>query len=116
MRVAALQVEAALGNISANLQACERLTDAAAAAGAKWIILPEFFTTGMAFSPKLHGTALPADGPATELLLSLAKRHHAKVGGSFLCRDVDGHVRNAFLLAPPDGIVARHDKDQPTLW
>jgi hypothetical protein len=33
-----------------------------------------------------------------------------------LCRDEDGHVRNAFFLATPDGIAGRHDKDIPTAW
>src|ERR1039458_8412541 len=27
-----------------------------------------------------------------------------------------GEVRNAFLLAGPDGLFGRHDKDLPTMW
>ncbi len=115
-RVAAIQLETALGDVEANLAACELLADEAGAAGAEWILLPEFFTTGVAFAPELAGAALAPDGEATELLLRLARRHHAVVGGSFLCRDADGHARNAFFLATPDGLAGRHDKDLPTMW
>ncbi|CAJ1501221.1 carbon-nitrogen hydrolase family protein [[Mycobacterium] holstebronense] len=113
---AAVQLEAVLGDVPANLAACERLADEAGRAGAKIIALPEFFSTGIGFEPTLATAALPPDGAATELLTRLARRHDALVGGSFLCRDPDGHVRNAYLLAGPDGVVGRHDKDLPTMW
>jgi len=116
LRIAAIQLHSEIGDVKKNLLNCEQLADAAGKAGAKWIVLPEFFTTGMGFTPQLKNTALPADGPATELLLSIARRYQANVGGSFLCRDADFHIRNAFLLASPTGIVGRHSKDEPTLW
>ncbi|HVF42385.1 MAG TPA: carbon-nitrogen hydrolase family protein [Pyrinomonadaceae bacterium] len=116
MRVAAVQLQPVIGDIDANLAACERLADRAAAEGAEWIILPEFFTTGAGFFPELARRSLPPGGVAAELLLSLARRHGAAVGGSFLCRDADGQVRNAFLLATPEGFAGRHDKDIPTMW
>ena len=116
MRVAAIQLQTVIGDIDANLAACEKLAVMAAGEGAEWIILPEFFTTGAGFFPELAQLSLPPDGIATSLLLSLAKRHGAVVGGSFLCRDDDGHVRNAFFLATPEGIAGRHNKDIPTMW
>ena len=70
----------------------------------------------MGFLRELAQHSLPPDGIATALLLSLAKRHKAVVGGSFLCRDDDGHVRNAFFLATPEGIAGRHNKNIPTMW
>ena len=87
--------------------------DQATAAGATVIALPEFFTTGIGFLPELAGTALPPDGKATELMLGLARRHGAMIGGSLLVRDADGHVRNAYLLVTPEGVAGRHDKDLP---
>jgi predicted amidohydrolase len=116
MRVAAIQLETVIGDVEANLAACQRLADAAALEGAEWIILPEFFTTGMGFLPELSQNSLPPDGLATTLLSDLSRRHGAVVGGSFLCLDTDGHVRNAFFLATPEGIAGRHDKDIPTMW
>ncbi len=49
------------------------------------------------------------------MLLEVAAEQGVLIGGSFLCRDVDGEVRNAFLLAGPDGLLGRHDKDLPTM-
>lgn len=117
MRAAAVQIEAELGNVDHNLAACERQVDAAAAAGATWVALPEFFSTGVAFLPSLVETAPTPDGEPTQLLRSLARRHGIHVGGSTIVRDVDGHLRNAFVLAGPDGaLLGRHDKDLPTMW
>jgi predicted amidohydrolase len=116
VRVAAVQLEPAVGQVAENLARCERLADEAGRRGAELIVLPEFFTTGMAFREELADAALPVDGLATELLTTLARRHRATVGGSFICRDADGENRNAFLLATPDGVVGRHDKDLPTMW
>lgn len=117
IRAAAIQQEAELGNLDANLTMCEALADGAAAAGANWIVLPEFFSSGVAYRMELNESAPPADGQPTQLLRDLAARHGAHVGGSALVRDPDGHVRNAFFLAGPDGeLLGRHDKDLPTMW
>lgn len=116
-QVAAVQLDATVADLDHNLAECERLADAAGAQGASWIILPEFFSTGMAYDARLADLALPPTGPAAGLLRALAQRHSAHVGGSFLCRDVDGEVRNAFLLYAPNGeLIGRHDKDLPTMW
>ncbi len=117
MRVAAVQLEPVVGDVAANLEACEKLGDTAARRGADWIVLPEFFTTGMAFHEEMAGAALAPDGAAAGLMRDLAGRHGATVGGSFLCRDTDGEVRNAFLLFDGEGeLVGRHNKDLPTMW
>lgn len=116
MRAAAIQLDAVPADVDANLAATERLVDRAAAAGSTVIALPEFFTTGIGFLPELADAALPPDGKATELLLGLARRHGAMIGGSLLVRDDDGHVRNAYLLVTPQGVAGRHDKDLPTMW
>lgn len=116
MRVAAVQLEVALADVPANLAACESLARDAARAGAEAIALPEFFATGAAFVPELADAALAPDGAATEMLLRIGREEGVLIGGSFLCRDADGDVRNAFLLAGPDGLIGRHDKDLPTMW
>lgn len=115
-KVAVIQQRAVPADVPANLAMCERLADDAAGAGAEIIVLPEFFSTGMGFLPELVDCAQPPDGAAAGLLRDLARRHRAIVGGSFLCRDADGETRNTFLLATPDGIAGRHDKDLPTMW
>ena len=116
MKVAAVQLEPALGDVAENLRRGEALADEAGRRGAEWIVLPEFFSTGMAFLDQIADASLPPDGAATQLMLALARRHRAVVGGSFICRDADGHNRNAFLLVDPQGVQGRHDKDLPTMW
>jgi predicted amidohydrolase len=116
MRVAAVQLEVALADVPTNLAACESLAREAARDGAEAIALPEFFTTGAAFVPELATAALAPDGAAAAMLLAVAREEGVLLGGSFLCRDADGEVRNAFLLAGPNGLLGRHDKDLPTMW
>jgi hypothetical protein len=51
------------------------------------------------------------------MLRGVAVHHRVTIGSSFLCRDRDGEVRNAFMLVLPDGTLASgHDKDLPTMW
>jgi predicted amidohydrolase len=117
MKVAAIQLQPVVADIAENLRRCRKLGDEAGAAGAEWIVLPEFFTTGMGFVDAMADTAMPADGAGLQLLQELARRHGATVGGSFICRDDDGHNRNAWFLVGPDGsVLGRHDKDLPTMW
>jgi predicted amidohydrolase len=116
VRVAAIQLDVALADVRANLAACEELSRDAARRGAEAIALPEFFTTGAAFIPELADAALAPDGAATALLVRVAREEGVLIGGSFLCRDADGEVRNAFFLAGPGGLLGRHDKDLPTMW
>ncbi len=117
MRAAAIQIEARLGDVDANLDVCERLAGRAADGGAVRIVLPEFFSSAIGVAPEVAAAVSPGDGEPARLLRDLAVRHRALVGGSFLARDDDGHVRNAFLLYEPDGTLAgRHDKDLPTMW
>jgi predicted amidohydrolase len=115
--MAAVQLEPKLADVAENLQRCRELADEAAAARARWIVLPEFFTTGMGFVDEMADVALPPDGAGLQLLQELAIRHDANVCGSFICRDDDGHNRNAWFLVGPDGgVLGRHDKDLPTMW
>ena len=114
--MAAVQLEVTLADVRANLSACEALARDAAREGAQAIALPEFFTTGAAFLAELRGAALAQDGEATAMLVRVAREEGVLIGGSFLCRDPDGEVRNAFFLAGPDGLLGRHDKDLPTMW
>lgn len=117
MRVAAVQMEVKLGDIPFNLERAESLVREAADAGAELVALPEFFTTGAVFLPELAEGSLPPDGEAAQMLSRVAADLGIFLGGSFLSRDPDLEVRNAFLMAAPDGeILGRHDKDLPTMW
>ncbi len=117
MRVAAVQLEPAVADVAENLHRCRALGDEAGDAGAQWIVLPEFFTTGMGFVDAMAEAVLPPDGAGLQLMQELAQRHDATVGGSFICRHEDGENRNSWFLVGPDGgVLGRHDKDLPTMW
>jgi predicted amidohydrolase len=115
IRVAAVQMIAELANVDANLAKAERLVRVAFERGANWVILPEFFSSGMAFNPEMARASRAVDGPPAELLRDLARQGNATVGGSFLAWR-DGNIYNSFVLALPDGSTHRHDKDYPTFW
>ena len=114
-RCAAVQLEPQLGDVDFNIARCRELAAEAVRQGADIVVLPEFFTTGMAWLPEVVAGAVPYDGPAKALLLEIAAGG-VLAGGSFLTVDDDGEVRNAFVLAGPDGVLGRHDKDLPTMW
>lgn len=114
-KVAAIQMAPKLGDVEANLAQAENLVREAAARGAKWIMLPEMFTSAAAFHQDMLRAIRPLDGAPARLITGLARELGAVVGGSFLARDGE-RVRNSFLLAFPEGTTHRHDKDFPTYW
>jgi predicted amidohydrolase len=113
--VAAVQMEATIGDVAGNLSQAERLTRAALADGADVVGLPEFFTSRIALDDRVWDAVLPPDNEAIDLLRSLATDHDATVGGSMLIHR-DGDVYNTYCLVGPDGAVRTHDKDIPTMW
>jgi len=115
IKVAAIQMCAEFGNVEANLRKAEILLQSALQQGAKWVILPEFFTSGVGFHTDLLEAALPLEGPALSLMHEMAGAYDAVVGGSFICRREEDNY-NTFLLVFPDGSYGMHDKDLPTMW
>jgi predicted amidohydrolase len=114
VRVAAVQMHASLGEVEANLDKAERWARRALREGARWVVLPEFFTTGIAYHPtRLLNAYRPLDGPPMQLLKSLAKDGQAYVAGSFLARTGED-VFDTFVLATPNGETFTHDRDFPT--
>jgi len=108
-------MEAEMGDVAGNLRKAEKLVHEAFRSGAEWVILPEFFTSAMAFHPKMLEAARPIHAEPLQLLVSLAAQHSGVVGGSFIA--VRGeNAYNTFALAFPDGSIFFHDKDQPTMW
>jgi predicted amidohydrolase len=113
-RVAAIQIHPTLADVGANLEKAERMIREAVAGRAEWIVLPEFFTSGLAFDPvNLPNAPRPLDGAPMQMLKRLAKESRAAIGGAFLARS-GRDVFNTFVLALPTGEVFSHDKDFPT--
>lgn len=113
---AALQVDTDIGNVSANIASCEKLALEAISQGAKWIALPEFFNTGMAWIPSLLETAEGQSGVSARFLRDFSRQHAVVIGGSFLCRVPEGGIRNRYLCFRNGELIGKHDKDIPTMW
>jgi predicted amidohydrolase len=115
LRAAAVQLEAAVGDVATNLERIEKLVDEAAATGATLIAVPEFCTSRMPFDARVHEAVLPPDNIALDLFKRLAARHQIRLGGSMLIAE-NGEVYNRYHFVEPDGSVHCHDKDLPTMW
>jgi predicted amidohydrolase len=111
--VAAVQYAPVLGDVDSNLHRAESLVREAAAQGAKWVVLPEFFTSGLAMHPVMFAAWRPIDGEPTSFLVRIAKELRIHLGGSFLASS-GGDVFNTFVLAAPNGMTLTHDKDFPS--
>ncbi len=116
IKVAAIQLAVKIGDSTANIGSCERLALQAVNEGAKWIALPEFFTTGMSWDPKIVDAIQNTDGEAASFLKDFSTKHQVVLGGSFLCRLPGGSVRNRYLCYANGILVGQHDKDMPTMW
>jgi len=115
MKIAAVQMMAEFADINKNLKKVKGLTKEAFREGAKWVILPEFFTSAMGFHPHMKDCIQKIGGPPLDLLKMLAKKHNGVIGGSYLAFKEE-NCYNTWVLVFPDGSYYYHDKDQPTMW
>ena len=116
VKVAAIQLATKIGDSTANITNCERLSLLAVHEGACWIALPEFFNTGVSWNPMIAAAIQTTDGAAASFLRDFSAKHQVVLGGSFLCRLPNGGVRNRYLCYASGTLVGQHDKDLPTMW
>ncbi|WP_026240848.1 carbon-nitrogen hydrolase family protein [Thiobacillus thioparus] len=113
VRVAAIQM-ASGPNVPANLAEAERLIELAVEAGARMIVLPEFFCImGMKDADVVKVREVEGHGPIQAFLARTAKKHHIwLIGGSVpLEASTANKVRNSCLVYDERGkLVARYDK------
>jgi predicted amidohydrolase len=115
LQVAAVQMDAAPAPVAERLVRAERQVDAAAAAGAQLVLLPELFTTGYCYEPATLALAEPPDGPSSAWMGRTTARLGIHLAGSLLLRE-GGDVVNSLLLVAPDGQRWRYDKQHPWAW
>ena len=113
VRVAAIQM-ASGPNVSANLAEAERLIALAVTAGAKLVVLPEYFAImGLKDTDKVAARESEGKGPIQKFLAAQAKKNKIwLVGGSVpLACDDPKKVRNSCLVYDDKGkLAARYDK------
>ncbi|MDP2057232.1 MAG: nitrilase-related carbon-nitrogen hydrolase, partial [Thiobacillus sp.] len=113
VRVAAIQM-ASGPNVPANLAEAEQLIELAVGAGARLVVLPEFFCImGLKDADVVKAREAEGHGPIQTFLARMAKKHHIwLVGGSVpLEASAANKVRNSCLVCDERGKqVARYDK------
>jgi predicted amidohydrolase len=116
VRVASIQMESAAGDKEANFATLERLARDAAGRGAALALFPECCLTGYWFLrrlsvPQLAQLAEPVPGgPSCERLLALSARLGLSLGAGLLESAGEGVFHNSYVVAMPDGRLARHRK------
>ena len=109
MRVAAIQHDIAWGDRNANFTALEPLVAAAAADGARLVVLSEMFSTGFVVDREDIGE--PEGSLSAGFLVRMAATYGVWVCGS--CPETvpdDPRPYNSLVVAAPDGTVHRYRK------
>ena len=116
MRLAAVQHDIVWSDRQANFARLAPQVAAAAAGGARLVLLTETFSTGFAVDDPALGE--PEGGPSSRFLCEQAARHGVWVAGS--CPEIpadsdpaDTRPANTLVVAGPDGTVHRYRKIHP---
>ncbi len=116
IRVAAVQFEHAAGDKQTNLSKIGGFAEQAAELKVEIIVFPECCITGYWFMRRLSREDLGElaepvfDGPSSQALMQVAKRHGMTVGAGLVEEAEDGKLYNTYVVAMPDGEFRRHRK------
>lgn len=115
LRVAAAQATSAPGEVTANVTTAVSLLDAAAARGARLLVLPELFLTGYDPATWSPETALTTDDRRLAPLRETSARYDVVVVAGVAVRRTDdasaGSVTLSLLVVDPRGeVTAPYDK------
>jgi 5-aminopentanamidase len=106
IRVACHQLAPVLGDLEGNRRRALAAIDAAAAAGARIVVLPELAASGYAFRDAAEARSLaePADGPTVAGWADRAREEDLIVVGGFAELGDDGLLYNSAALVDPTGV------------
>ncbi len=116
IRAAAVQFNHAPGDKAANMARVRAFVADAAGRGVDLLAFPEMCLTGYWHVRNLTYDEVDAlaeplpDGPSTQTLLALARDHGMTLGAGLIERADDAALYNTYVVAMPDGRVARHRK------
>lgn len=116
IRAASVQFEHASGDKEANLARIQSFVEHAAGNHVNLIVFPECCITGYWFlrglsREQLKNLAEPVfDGPSSQALAALAQKYKMTIGAGLVEIDSEGKMYNTYVVAMPDGRLARHRK------
>ncbi len=112
MKVAAVQHDIVWEDAAATIERLRPQVAAAAATGARLVVLTEMFSVGFSMAPDRVGE--PVDGPSATFLRSMALEHGIWICGSVPTLPVKGQkARNRLSLFDPNGDGHHYDKIHP---
>lgn len=112
VRVACIQMEPKVGELGANIADSVARIDAAAAQGARLLVLPELCSSGYVFETRAEANALAEEiphGPASRAWIDAAKRHDCYIVAGIAER-VGQRLFNSSVLIGPDGHIGTFRK------
>jgi omega-amidase len=108
IKVAAIQMDIALGDPPANRARAFRLVEKAARQQAKIILLPELWTTGYCLE-EIHRFAETETGPSVKGLGELSRRYGITIAGSIAEKSNEGIFNTAYVVNQ-DGLLGKYRK------
>ena len=123
--VAAIQMDAQVGEVEANLAHATELVEQAAAQGAQLIVLPEMFSAGYEYTDRNFDLPEPLDGPTATWIVEMARRLQVHLLGSFPARMMSGPLPSGSvpekayiiaMLAAPDSQRWVYSKIHVAMW
>lgn len=108
--VAVAQMDCVLGDRDANLERIAAWADAARAAGASLVVLPECATTGYFIADRLEELAEPVDGPSARRLGAIARHAGLHMAVGMVTRDGPLFHDSQLLFGPSGDLLAAYRK------
>jgi predicted amidohydrolase len=115
VRVAAIQMDSAVGRVEENLARATRLVQEAAGQGAQLVVLPELFNTGYEYTDQNFARVEPLDGPTGTWIMDTARLLGVHLVGTFPAF-VDGEAYITAMLAAPSGTRWIYRKVHVAFW
>jgi predicted amidohydrolase len=115
IRVAAIQMDAQVGAVEANLAHAAALAEQAAEQDAHLVVLPELFGCGYEYTDRNLSLTEPLDGQTGTWICRTAQRLGIHLAGSFPAR-MAGGIYIVAMLAAPDGRQWVYRKMHVALW
>jgi len=116
MKAGAVQFMHAPGDKRANLDTVRSFVEEAAQKQVQLLIFPEMCISGYWHVRKLSRVEIGElaeqvpEGASTGELLSLSRTHKMTIGAGLIEKAADGNLYNTYVVAMPDGKIARHRK------
>lgn len=116
IRVATVQFNHRANDKNYNLSIIQSYVEKASKQGVKIIVFPEMCVTGYWHVSRLQKSAIDdlsefiPQGETCQRLLEMSKNHQLSIGAGLIEKDHDGNLYNAYVMAMPNGQLAKHRK------